>query len=318
MYSDLLSLPDEVLESILDYLDVTSLLLSTGACSKLNNLISESPRIIKKLTLKIDENQKDRNHSDDEENDQSLSLLNDAALINSQTVICSVLKSRRKYKKIVISHPFGNKKTREQVKQILILFSKSVQELTFMVDDSFTKKEIIEILNSCVNLKKCTLDFIYFKKDDDEFESPKLPKMEELIIIIEEPKLYGIFSCCNKLKKLYVSETHSNTENAGNGQLLEEFLAKQQQLVDFTLIKEETYKMFSTNLLSHINFNLQRLELKGDISFVDSDNALKFFKTQTQLKEIDIHLDQDWNGNLTTKDVLKHIFLNKDLQRDIV
>lgn len=312
---DWLSFPDEVWEGILDYLDVTSLLASTRTCSKLNNLISESPRIIKKLTLKVDENQKDRNHSDDEENDKSLSLLNHAALANSQTVICSVLKSRRKYKNIVISHPFTNIKTRQQIIQIIMLFSKSVQELTFMVDDSFSEREIIEILKPCNNLRKCTFDFIYFEKDDDEFESPQLPKLEELIIIIEEPKLYKIFSCCNKLKKLFVSETHSNTENAGNGQLLEEFLAKQQHLVDFTLIKEETYKMFSTNLLSQSNFHLQRLEMKGEISFVDSENALKFFQTQTQLKEVDIHLDQEWNLNHTTKDVLKHIFMNKDLQK---
>lgn len=314
MEPDWLTFPDEVWEEILDNLEVKSLLTTTRTCSKLNNLISESPRIMKKLTLKIDEDQKNAD-SDYEEDDDELVFLNERALINSKTVISSVLKSERKYKNIVISHPFRHTRTREQIIQILILFSKSVQELTFMVDDSFSRKEISEILKSCNKLRKCTFDYIYFEKDDGEFEIPQLPNLKELIMIIEEPKLYKILSLCNKLKRLYVSETHSNTENAGNGQLLEEFLEKQQHLTDLTIIKEYTYNMFSTNLLSQCKFNLQRLELNGQIFFVDSDNALLFFKTQTQLIEVDIHLDQDWNRNHSTKDVLKHIFMNKDLHK---
>lgn len=316
MDPDWLSFPDEVWESILDYFDVKNLLAVALTCSKLNNLILETPRIIKKLTLYIDENQKDRNHSDDEEDDEKLVILNQARLVNSQIVISSVLKSKRQYKNIVVSHPFRNIETRKQVIEILNLFSKSVQQLTFMVDDSFTKKEIIEILKPCDDLRKCTFDFMYFdEQDDDEFESPRLPRMEEVAIIIEEPKLYGVLSCCDKLKKLYVSETHSQTDNAGNGHLLEEFLVKQHHLADLTIIKEEKYTMFSTKLLSQCNFNLQRLVLKGEISFADSDNALEFFQTQTQLKDVEIHFDPDWNGNLTTKDILKHIFMNKDLQK---
>ncbi|CAO1369627.1 unnamed protein product [Diamesa tonsa] len=315
MEPDWLSFPDEVWEEILNYLEVTSLLSTTLTCCKLNNLISESPRIMNKLTLKIDEDQKDRNHSDEEEDDEKLAIRNKATLSYSKTIISSVLKSQRNYRNIVISHPFRDTSTRKQIIQILIRFSKSVQELTFLVDDSFSRKEIIEILKSCDNLRKLTFDFIYFEKDDDVLESPQLPCLRELIMIIEEPKLYGMLSNCNKLKKLYVSETHSNTENAGNSQFFEEFLAKQQHLVDLTLIQEFTYPMFSTNLLSQCEFNLQRLELNGEISFVDSENALKFFQTQTQLKEVEIHLGQDWNRNHATKDVLKHIFMNKDLQK---
>ena len=315
MVPDWLCFPDEVWEEILDYLDVQSLLGTTETCCKFNNLISESPRIMKKLTLKIDEDQKDRNHSDEEEDDESLAIRNNATLSNSKTVISAVLKSQRLYKNIVISHPFRDETTRKQIIKILVLFSKSVQKLTFLVDDSFSRKEIIEILKPCDNLKECSFDFIYFEVDDDVLESPELPSMKKLYNIIEEPKLYTMLSCCNKLKKLYVSESHSNTENAGNGQMLEEFLVKQQHLVDLTIIKEEIFTMFSTNILSQCKFNLQRLELNGKICFVNPENALKFFQTQTQLKEVKIHLDGDWNGNHATKDILKHIFMNKDLQK---
>ena len=276
-----LDLPDNIWESILNNLEDKDLLKASETCKKFNNLLSISSSLTKKLRLEIGNK-----------------LMEIAVRMfkngNAMCIFHLVLmkqclqKSERKYDKIRIYAilDFEQDDMMYAIYDILKLLAGSVKEITFynakLNDDEFFK--IMQIMKNLKVLKFCGGSFC--NEDVTEIVRPDIvPSIQEIYIeTVEEfsfEKLY-LFDAITTLDLSFCTTVDETFEN---------FLLMQKNLKVLRLwYSKFVSSLFNTDkLASTITFSLEKLTLAG-VEWTNNESAMKFFKTQTKLKHLQLDL----------------------------
>ena len=206
-------------------------------------------------------------------------------------------KSERKYDSIIISNL---KDHNEIIKcifnvtlDILKQFAGTVSQLTFL-NTSLQDNNFFEVIRIIKNLK--TLKFE--GRGCDEIKSKVISGNErpDIVSAIEEISIKEVFGFL--FAKLYMFDNiitlDVNDWWSTDFETFENFLFLQKSLKVLHLRKLRDGLMFETDKLSNnIKFSLDVLSLNA-VYWKDNKNAMKFFKTQTNLKNVSLHLKNCW------------------------
>ena len=298
-----LHLPDFIWESILCNLRVGDLLKASETCKQFNDLLSGSQRLMSKIRFKF-ENPDSKNHTNEvnKRNWQSMEPLCEMKVMKE-----CLLKSERKYDSIFVSAVgYSN-----YIFDILKHFAGSVKEITFH-KTTLQAHVFIKIIQVMKNLKVLKLmdDFkISYSKAGREIERPEIVSSIDEIYINKIGRQF-LFD------NLYMFDTITTLDvNEGDCESLEIFLLMQKNLKVLHL-KDLNEFMFETDIpTKDIKFSLDELTLQS-VSWINNQNALKFFKSQNNFKKIALNLYSEnqelddsiqvmWNNEL-----LIHLLVN--------
>ena len=227
-------------------------------------------------------------------------------------------KSERKYDSIIISnlrdhHHAIEKCTYNVIFDILKQFAGSVKQITFydtsLQDDNFFK--IIKIMNGLKVLK-----FERRGCDDDKPKavSDAIVAWSDIASRIDKIYIKEVFGFL--FEKLYLFDTiitlDINDWWSTDFETFESFLLLQKNLKVLRLRKLRDGTMFKTDKLSNNNkFCLDELCLNA-VYWKDYENAMKFFKSQTNLKKVSLHLKNCWwiefDEKMWYNELLIHLF----------
>ena len=299
----LMDLHDEVLVEILSYLDGHSLLNSTRTCYRMNDIVSSTDKLTKKIKLVI----KFR-----EEFGVRYSIKHYLWRLRS------LLGSQRKYQSLTISHVskdmFNNKKMKTLLMKIFIKFGANISKLNLWFMELSTCNDFTEIMKNFKNVANCELQMIKISPTSVLPADTQLsmPHLKELFISCCNSFCAETFYSCDKLKKLVFFFDYYNRSYFEIG-TFEGFLLKQESLkvLDIGLGASIVERMFKTDRSDEVKFSLDSLKLQ-DVYFADKNIALKFFQTQKQLKKFDFYLKNEKYRKLDTmqfyEGILKHVF----------
>ena len=310
----LMDLHDVVLEEILSYLDGNSLLNATETCYRINNIVSSTDKLMKKIKLVI--------------------KFRDEFRVRYSTKhylwrLRSLLGSQRKYQTLTVSHltkdMFINRKMKTLLMKIFTKFGANISKLNVWFTELSSCADFIEIMNNFENVKFCELQMIQISPTSVLPADAQLsmPHLKELFISCCHSFCAESFYSCDNLKKLVLFFDYYN-RSYFEIETFEAFLWKQKSLkvLDVGLGASIVHRMLRTDRTDEIKFSLDSLKLQ-DVYFADKEIALKFFQTQKQLKKFDFYLKNEKDRKLDSmqfyEGILKHVFQSPVLETvDIV
>ena len=293
-----LHLPDIIWELILSHLDYNSLLRASVTCKKFNNVFSISKRLMKKLRLTIfdpsvEYKMKIARWKENKSMDCELEPINHC-----------LQNSVRKYESILIRR-LSDDAAKTYVEDVLIKILKhiagSVEEIQFY-DTSLKDDELFKIIQIMKNLK-----ILKFKQHNYHIDRSVITEVviPDIVPSINEIYLYNVrdFS----FEKLYMFDnltTLDVSDCTTDYRTLENFLSMQKHLKILRLSHLHNDSLFQTDkLATNIKFSLDELSLRR-FNWSNNDNAMKFFKTQINLKKVTFGLQ-----HLNDIDLLKLLIL---------
>ena len=291
----LLDFPNDILEQIFSNLSAEDIKNVSKTSARFDKLIEYSSKIIDKLTVHVEEEL--FCCVDDSDNQRrNYYKRNGQKKFNQFTKW--LLTSKRPYRhlKICNTSRFSN------ITDILKQLKTSIETLVLNYVSDASANNFAKTLSECYNLRSCEINNLSFDKEIFEENPPLLPNLEKLSIINDKMELYDIFANCNELK------VFSLTGICSIGAYTEEFIANQKCLKELYFnIGILGYEMFTSDILSNVEFQLDTLEL-GNISIYDPLHALKFFKSQQTLKSVTMPITSDWQICQKYRNLLKCIF----------
>ena len=309
MESDInwLDLPDKTWELIFSNLNKRHLLKTSATCKKFNDVFSTSQHLIKNFRLRIGKR-----------------ILYHSGFNNALELECANLKSigelklmkeclqmsKRKYDSIMIC-ALTNRKTKNNIVDvivdILIQFARSVEQIIFhnavLQEDGFFK-----IIQTMKNLKVLEFEGYLCSICQPEavmevVRSDTLPSINKISIKTVEERF--------SFQKLHLFDYVTTLEVEGcdrDYKTFDSFLLIQQQLK--VLYLSNLQSLFKTE---NINFTLEELTLHK-VYWNENEIAMKFFRTQTNLKKVTLYLQNFIFNRLDKKkwynELLMHLFGN--------
>ena len=288
---DWFNLSDKTWESILCNLSDRNLLNASESCRKFNDLFSNSHRLIKLLSLKIEiPHEPSHIRTELAKENEILKSLRELKLLGE-----CLQKSERKYDSIIISnlrdHDEIVKCLYDAAFDILKQFAGSVNQLTFLntslLDDNF-----FEVMKTLKNLKVLKFE----GRGCDRMNVISENERPDIVAEIDEISIKEVFGF--SFSKLYVFDNITSLDvndwwSTDFGSF-EHFLLLQKRLKVLNLRKLRDGLLFKTDkLASNIKFSLDVLSLNA-VYWNDNENAMKFFRTQTNLKKVSLNLKNCW------------------------
>lgn len=341
---ELFDLPPEVLEILFGFLDERAILSVTECCTKFNDIVSESDRLTKKLTLSLK---------------YPLDLSSFAE---------SLLRSNRRYRKLkigrsrdrprdVVDNPISNgrvfRKLGEIIKSLKIDWTNACRPREASLFEIMNRRRLAargavraighdfdpfdnpvaqaqalanvreDIYNEFVNIIRHftnTEEMVLFNVHLEQRRPPgeqvfHYPHLRELKIKQCDAYCFDFLSSCNRLEKLAVTDPWWNARNPGI-ETFETFLINQTVLKELRLKNFQYPRLFQIDRTDQIVFKLNSLVLKS-VFFADKEIANKFFKTQNGLMMIDFQLHNEKVRSLDEmlwyNDILKTIVTRNPL-----
>ena len=293
-----LHLPDIIWELILCNLKVKHLLNASETCKKFNYLLSRSPRLMKKLSLRIG----------NPDPFKFLILHNPAREKEYEEYLCKfklfkkcLQKSNRKYDSIIICD------IKCAIFDIVKQFAKSVEQIKFL-ESSLQDGEFFKIIQIMKNLKILKFEGRFFNIGQDKTSKKIVSSVNEIYIDNVEGFSFKKLHLFDKIIILDVYDCDYDCET------FESFLLVQKNLKVLHLRSQRDDSLFRTDeLTNNIKFSLHELTL-DTVQWTDNEIALKFFKTQINLKKVSLELQNlDKIGvdeRMCHDDLLIHFFGN--------
>lgn len=314
-----LDLPDEVWEIILGYLNVRSLLKASETCSKFNNVMGKSNKLMKmiRLSIVISVNYFLEGYHGDQNKlkcyRQIKALKENLKMSgrNYQNSGLSLLGRHRGW-----SVPLDTIMTDilMEICEIFQIFSESI--IDFQIEQcNIENKVFTKIIRIFGNLQKCLIDDTEIYGDDSDL-SLKLPKLEDISLRpVEGIMIKNLLHSFDNLKKLEIVD-YAYRVDVQIEEFFKNLLLKHYNLKIFHVKYPE---IFGLNVLPNTEFSLESLSLKCS-KWKNMDHAENFFKKQTHLKDIHLELHDNTEGlNFRYTDILKDIFnLNQNLTDIII
>ena len=304
-----LDLPDKIWELILCDLKYRCLLNASETCKRFNELISMSKRMMTKFSFKIE---------------NSLSELFNKTINDGDKVYQTYFRelkvmrkclqtSKRKYDSIKIRNHYDIFETYSNIDKkyiinvffdILKQFAGSVEQITFS-DTSIQNDEFTKIIQIMKNLK--VLKFVEVCCYGDTVTEVVRPDIVAPMNEIFIQQVYRFsFQNLYLFDNLTTLDVNENQWNYLNYETFESFLMMQKNLKVLNL--RNLYCLFQTDkLTSNIKFSLDELTLDA-VYWTNQLYAMKFFKTQTNLKKLTLDLDHSWG--IEYQELLIHLFGN--------
>lgn len=305
-----LQLPEITWEQVFGYLDFKSLLNATEICQHFAQIFSRSSKLLDKVRIVFDT-------ADDL--DERLDVFK---------------QSDRLYRNMLLKSPWRYKNNYDGV--FIPIEPKSMSSLKESFGDKIvdlklehvaTMLNLIELLTSFKNVKRLSFEKVS-PRDTDEYtiseekrvamSNNKFPKLEELIFSCHTSLFcFDVFKEQQNIRKLHMYDMYYNFERSDKKNF-EQFLLKQKDLKELTLLKFRDYFLFETNALDSPPFQLERLELHG-VYWKNKEDPIAFFRSQRSLRTFKLALKNRYFINydelLWFNDILKHVFThNHNLQ----
>lgn len=282
---------DEILLEIFSYLDSKDLLNVMVVSRRFNKLVSTSPRLMEKITLKIDFKNIFWN-----------CFGREVCLDKS---IDALMSSKRVYQNILLVNVWENgiiSKLWEQVDEFLRKFRNNLKHIRF-VDCEFSTVDLIEMLYVLPNINKISFQRVVvgIRNDIEEtlqahnkvFQLSNLRELEIKYCTMSHYFFYifvhvenlEILSVKNYEEYAYEDDIYHRSEYAS----LEKFLCQQNSLQVLEFDSALNSKMFNKSVEKSIKFQLSKLTVKNFMK-AKLENTVKFLKTQKKLKSFEIDL----------------------------
>ena len=303
-----LDLPFEIWEMIFSNLDNMTLLKTSATCKKFNDWLSLSQHLMKKFRLRIGKRILYHSGFKNELDKENAYLKSICEL--KLTKECLQMSERKYYSiRICALHKFvpENDIIIDIIIDILKQFAGSVKQIIFynatLQDDVFYK--ILQIMRNLKVLRFEGLlgDYIIDQsKDNAEIVWPDVvPSINE--IHFKHVDRFSFQKLC-----LFNNLTTLNVNGWRKIGTLEHFLLMQKNL---KVLHLKTLFMFESDLLTNnIKFSLEELTLNG-ISWRDNQSAMKFFKTQNNLKKVTLNIESFYksypHGEMCFNELITHL-----------
>ncbi|CAO1301402.1 unnamed protein product [Diamesa tonsa] len=289
---NLLDLNNDVLELILKNLDVRSLIKTTEVCTRFNDLISDSSKLMKNIRLKV------------------VKCKNEPFFWRTRNVVDSV----RKYKNIYVeslssAYPLEEDEIKRFLVKILHKFGPNIRDLEIKGLKFESNFEFQELMTSFENIESCCLTNVDVNDNDNTIneETPlKFTKLRKLEVIECNFMCNQIFKNCDKLTKLYIKPvmTLNLNYNPLYFEHIEELVFKQQKLKQLMLHSVPNGFMFKNDRSKQVKFQLILFKSWNSL-FVNRRAAMNFFGTQHKLSKVVFFID---NVEYQEKDELVEMY----------
>ncbi|CAO1328849.1 unnamed protein product [Diamesa serratosioi] len=308
-----LNLPDEVWVVILGHLNVKTLLTATETCTRLNDVTGKSKKLMKMIRLNIDvpvnkfycegKHYKFKGLKLIKALKENL-LMSDRIYQNSGISLVDKIKGW--------SIPFDAIMTNIliEVCEIFTFFSRSI--IDFKIQNSTIENKVfVKIISIFMNLQKCNIEITEIYGDYDDF-SLKLPNLEHISLLpMKNLMIENFFISFDNLKSLNIVGYNKYYYDQFDMLMYYNLLRRQKHLKVF---RARCPEIFGQDVFSNTEFSLESLSLKCE-NWKNMDHAESFFKTQKNLKDIHLKLNDNAEGlNFRFNDIMKQIFsLNHNL-----
>lgn len=339
-------LPPELWHQVFEQLSGTDILAVTEVCRDFNTIISSSDRLTKKLTLylkypielnafadSISPTRKYRNLYISKSRDRMLSCMlscDDPSQPNSllqklgesiknlkidwkidsicprDTTLLEINRRRFAFRVVRAAGEFPDLYENPTAAQVLASVREDIYNEFYHVVRYFT---IIETL---------TLFNVHLERDRLHTERELIfNHLKELKVQQCDAMCFNFLSSCDYLKKLEVIQSYWNSRNPGV-ENFERFLINQKVLKELRIKNFQYPRLFQIDRTDDIVFKLETLELKN-VYFADKIIANNFFRTQSELKTVDLELHNEkvraldeisWYNNILKSIVTRNVHLN--------
>lgn len=309
---ELSDLPPEVLVILFEFLESSGITALSECCSKFSEIIENSERLTKKLTLYLK---------------YPLDLTEFAeSMINSNRRYrnLSIVKSRERCSDVgdpeIVNRVF--EKLGATIKDLTIDWSNAMRPREASLFEIMNRRaraaravgggdpynivaaqalahdrediynEFFGLIRHFTYTQKILLFNVHLEKGR-QADEPELhyPNLRDLIVKQCDAFCFNIFSSCNRLDKLDVQDPWWNGR-IGGIDTFEVFLVSQTSLKSLRLKNFQYPRLFQVDRTEQIIFKLESLVLNS-VFFADKDIATSFFRTQIELQSIDFQLHNE-------------------------
>lgn len=160
-------------------------------------------------------------------------------------------------------------------------------------------KEFIAIIKYFNNLEKTVWNNVNIEKrtNPTDLTSCDFTTLKHLKMRHCDAYCFDILTSATQLNSLKISEPFWSTNRNPGIDNFETFLVTQEALKTLSITSIHYPRLFHTDRSNRIQFKLNNLELKN-VFFKEKLHAENFFKTQKELKVVDIHVQNEKSRNL--------------------
>jgi hypothetical protein len=273
------------LEKIFKQLDAKSLLKVSETCQRFEEVFALSKALMRKVKFKI-------SFPEDEDLRKILKgLLACKEHITRDYLNLHVVRLRDN----ILNH---SEDMRETFLSIISKLATTI--LNLEINNCYLMRyDVTIMLGQFVNLVEMRLENIMFSDDfmpseiaqeDKLGERLTCPNLRVLRLVQCDFYCLLLLKCHDKLRTLEISIPSYNRADV---QELEDFLLKQTELKELTLVSFRFNSSYSTKRLENVKFQLQSLHLK-DVNWDISSHCLAFLKSQTKLQSFSLRRFRSW------------------------
>ncbi|KAL7043788.1 hypothetical protein ACKWTF_001666 [Chironomus riparius] len=299
---------------IFEYLDGQNLIILSITCEKFRELIGNSRVLMRKIKFSI---------NFPEESGEELKKIKKGLETCSKYLTRNYLNLQIKRLKDKIL----NKDMRDIFMSIISQFAVTVTSLE--INNCYLlRDDIVTILQSFKNLVELKLENLAFSDDLMPSEIVQLNQSSQSISCPKLKTLHLIqcdFYCLLLLRShdsLHTLEISMASYNRSDVEKLEDFLLKQSNLKDFKLTHFRFNSSYSSNRLSKIPFQLEKLYLK-DVYWDIKDHCSLFLESQKKLKHLELKRIRQWilpkeSNYRWFCDIMKHVLIYNRLEKLVI
>lgn len=289
-----INLPDLIKLQIISMLDKDSLLNLSLVCWRLNRMASSV--IKKRLTLSLQ-----LLTSQDREAKSVANMF--AAILENES-------NGRRYSKMVLKNIEWALNT-DFLSLVLYAFSVvgcSVGELVICETTFSSLEKGFQVLQCFRYIKNLTLTAVNVYLMSDINFNEILPHLKKLEIDKTSPKAISWFKhCCELETFVFDLDEIDRNEFRNHSSALEEFLLQQNSLKFLNLNNLLSIGLFENDRSKDVKFQLEEIVL-SDTFFINQENALKFFKTQNEVKQLDVFSTYDEDFENFFMEIIKFMY----------
>lgn len=150
--------------------------------------------------------------------------------------------------------------------------------------------EFVSIVRHFQNIEMLTLSNVHLERDRPPNEAIiQFSKLRSLVMKHCDSFCFDLLSSCKKLTNLVVIEPWFRIAGVDT---FESFLITQTELRDLRIINVQYPRLFLNDISGNITFKLKTLILRN-VFFADRGNAVSFIRNQTELRVIELQLQNE-------------------------